>query len=340
MIAILGGGVAGAPPGWALPQRGRRDVVVFDPLPMGSGSTAKAFGGFRTQQGSPINIALSLASRPFFEARADRVDFRSVGYLYLARGDEAVAELRRRAEFQRSEGLPIEHPHPVQLVPFLEDDGFQFTNYCALDGTYRPLEILGCLVEEATAAGAEFRYAAEARPADLDAAEMVAVCAGMWSRSVGQELGVRLDVTPKERGIFQAGPYDWLPARVPVTLEVDTGFHFRERDGRLLLIGPGDPRDWASLRDWLCRVAPRAGVERPETHWTGFYEMTFDHHPLVGRTEREDVWASCGSSGHGVMQSPAVGDCVAAMMLGETPPVDVSALSPLRTGALVGPTQL
>jgi sarcosine oxidase, subunit beta len=340
VIAVLGGGVAGAALAWALTRRGRRDVVVLDPLPMGSGSTGKAFGGFRTQHGSPVNIALALASRPFFEARAAQVDFRSVGYLYLARSDEAVAELRRRAEFQRSQGLPIEHPDPAGVVPFLETGGVAATNYCALDGTYRPAEILGCLVEEATAAGAQFRYGAEPGPGELEAAELVAVCAGMWSRAVGRELGVRLEVTPWERGIFQVGPFDWLPEAVPIVLEVDTGFHFRERDGRLLLIGPGDPRDWASLRDWLCRVAPRAALDRPEAHWTGFYELTFDRHPLVGRTERDGVWASCGFSGHGVMQAPAVGDCLAAMMLGDSPPVDISALSPRRTEGLVDPTQL
>jgi sarcosine oxidase subunit beta len=340
VIAVLGGGVAGAALARALTERGRRDVVVFDPLPRGSGSTAKAFGGFRTQQGSPINVALSLASRPFFASRAERVRFRSVGYLYLATSADTEAELRRRAEFQRSQGLPVEHPDPVRLVPFLNATGVVATNYCALDGTYLPVEILGCLVEEATAAGAEFRYGAEASPRDLEAADSVAVCAGMWSRGVGEELGVRLDVTPWERGIFQFGPFGWLAPDVPVTLEVDSGYHFRERDGRLLVIGPGDPRDWASARRWLCQFAPAAGVEPPETQWTGFYEMTFDHHPLVGATERPGVWASCGFSGHGVMQAPAIADCLAAMMLGLTPPVDISALSPLRTEALVDPTQL
>jgi sarcosine oxidase subunit beta len=340
VIAILGGGVAGAALAWALTGRGRRDVVVFDPLPQGSGSTAKAFGGFRTQQGSPINVALSLASRPFFASRAGRVRFRSIGYLYLATSEESVAELRRRAEFQRSQGLPVEHPDPRGLVPFLSATGVAATNYCALDGTYLPEEILGCLVEEATGAGAEFRYGVEARPDDLAGADAVAVCAGMWSRRVGEELGVRLDVTPWERGVFQVGPFDWLAPDVPVTLEMDTGYHFRERDGRLLVIGPGDPRDWASARRWLCRFAPAAGVERPEAHWTGFYEMTFDRHPLVGETERPGVWASCGFSGHGVMQAPAIADSLAAMMLGLTPPIDVSALSPLRTDGLVDPTQL
>jgi sarcosine oxidase subunit beta len=195
-------------------------------------------------------------------------------------------------------------------------------------------------VEEATAAGAEFRYGAAASPAELESAEMVAVCAGAWSREAGEQVGVRLDVTPWERGIFQIGPFDWLPPRLPVTLEVDTGYHFRERDGRLLVIGPGDPADWDTAREWLCRMAPRAAVERPETRWTGMYEMTFDHHPLVGATERPGVWASCGFSGHGVMHSPAVAESLAAMMLGLSPAIDLSALSPLRTEPLVDPTQL
>jgi sarcosine oxidase, subunit beta len=340
VIVILGGGVAGAALAWALTARGRADVVVFDPLPIGSGSTARAFGGFRTQQGSPLNVALSLASRPFFDARADRIGFRPVGYLYVAGREDSVQELARRADLQRSQGLPIEHPDARRLVPFLEADGFAATNYCGLDGTYGPLEILGCLVEEASAAGAWFRYGVEAGPADLAGAEMVVVCAGMWSSGVGRDLGVTLHVTPWERGIFQVGPFDWLTPDVPVVLDVDTGYHFRERDGRLLVIGPGDPRDWPAARDWLRRVAPGAAAERPESQWTGFYEMTFDRHPLVGRTERPDVWASCGFSGHGVMQSPAIAGCLAAMMLGETPPIDVSALSPLRTEALVDSTQL
>jgi sarcosine oxidase subunit beta len=339
VIAVLGGGVAGAALAWALTSRGRRDVVVFDPARMGAGSTAKAFGGFRTQQGSSINVTLSLASRPFFADRADRVRFRSVGYLYLATGDEAAEELARRAELQRSLGLPVEHPDPCGLVPFLASD-IAATNFCGLDGTYQPLEILGCLIEEATDAGAEFRYGAAATPAEVEAAEMVAVCAGTWSRAVGESLGVRLDVTPLERGIFQIGPFGWLPPRLPVTLELDTGYHFRERDGRLLVIGPGDPHDWSSAREWLRRMVPAAAVDQPEVHWTGLYEMTFDHHPLVGETERHGVWASCGFSGHGVMHSPAVAASLAAMMLGLTPPIDIGALSPLRTEGLVDPTQL
>jgi sarcosine oxidase, subunit beta len=338
VITILGGGVAGAALARALAERGRSDVVVVDPQPIGAGSTARALGGFRTQQGSPLNIALSLASRPFFEARAGRICFRSVGYLYLAETDEAAARLGERAARQRAEGLPIEHPDPLSLAPFLEVGDVLATNYCALDGVYLPSNILACLVEEARARGVEFRYGVEASPADLEA-EQVVVCAGMWSRGVGERLGVRLAVDPVERGIFQVGPFDWLSADTPVTLDAGSGYHLRERDGRLLVIGPGDPHQWEPHRAWLARRAPRAAVAEPEAHWTGCYEVTFDHHPLVGETERPGVWAMCGFSGHGVMHAPAVGAILAAMMLGETPPIDISTLDPRRTEPLHDDTQ-
>ena len=85
---------------------------------------------------------------------------------------------------------------------------------------------------------------------------------------------------------------------------------------------------------------PKAAVLEPEALITGFYEVTFDHHALVGRTERPGVWASCGFSGHGVMHSPAIADSLAAMILGDTPPINISALNPLRREPLVDVTQL
>lgn len=337
MIAILGGGVAGAAVARGLAQSGRRDVTVYDPRQRGEGSTGKALGGFRTQHGSELNIRLSLASREYFASRADRVDFEPVGYLYLAEDGEIAEELEARAELQRGLGLPIENPDPEQIVPFLEAGDVAGSNYCALDGVYTPRKVLDCLIEEAESAGARFCYGA-GWPGDD--AQIVVVASGIWSAEVGERLGVRLPVTPLERGVFQVGPFDWLPAGVPMTLEAGSGYHFRQRDGRLLVMGPGDQHDYGHFRRWLERRAPKAAAPEPELHWTGSYEMTADHHPLVGATEREGVWACCGFSGHGVMHSPAVGEALAAMILGETPPVDVTPLSPLRTQPLRDRTQL
>ena len=341
MIAILGGGVHGVSLAGALARRGARGVTVFDPRQPAQGSTGAALGGFRLQHGSALNIALSVAARPWFERHADQVDFQVNGYLYLAETDRVAADLAARAELQLAAGVPIEHPNPRPMVPFMNMDGYQAANFCALDGVYRPPLILAALSEEARSAGADLRYGTEAADGELEGAEAVVVAAGIWSTEVGRSLGVELAVTALERVVWQVGPFDWLRRlRVPLTIEADTGYHFRERDGQLLVMGPGDQHDFSHYREWLARRVPAAAGVDPAGHWVGFYEMTADSHPLVGATERPGVWADCGFSGHGVMQSPAIGESLAAMILGDTPQLEIGALSPLRSERLVDLTQV
>jgi sarcosine oxidase subunit beta len=176
---------------------------------------------------------------------------------------------------------------------------------------------------------------------DVPGAEAVVICAGARSAEVGRSLGVELAVRAEPRGVFQVGPFPWVTGRAPMVLEVESGFHFRERDGRLLMMAPAPPNDWEAHRSALVhRVPGTGGVAEPEAHWTGDYEVTFDHHALAGPTGRDRVWVMCGFSGHGVMQSPAVAASLAAMLVGASPPVDITALDPRRRAPLVDMTQL
>ena len=51
--------------------------------------------------------------------------------------------------------------------------------------------------------------------------------------------------------------------------------------------------------------------------------MTPDAHPIIGWVG-DGVYAACGFSGHGFMQSPAVGRALAEELLGETPSLDLA----------------
>jgi glycine/D-amino acid oxidase-like deaminating enzyme len=61
------------------------------------------------------------------------------------------------------------------------------------------------------------------------------------------------------------------------------------------------------------RFPPSAGATIAEA-WAGLYDMTADAHPIVGRVA-DGVYAACGFSGHGFMQSPAVGRALAEEIL-------------------------
>ncbi len=80
------------------------------------------------------------------------------------------------------------------------------------------------------------------------------------------------------------------------------------------------------VEDWRRRLAHRfpGSVGAPVVRaWAGFYDMTPDAHPIIGEAA-EGVYAACGFSGHGFMQSPAVGAAVAAELLGQPAPFDLT----------------
>ena len=68
---------------------------------------------------------------------------------------------------------------------------------------------------------------------------------------------------------------------------------------------------------------PPASGTTVERSWAGLYDMTPDVHPVIGWV-RDGVYAACGFSGHGFMQSPAVGNAVAHELLEREAPVDLA----------------
>jgi sarcosine oxidase subunit beta len=119
-----------------------------------------------------------------------------------------------------------------------------------------------------------------------------------------------------------------------MTVEAETGFHFRRRDDRLVLAmvdpqprwGYDEVVDESLFDDRLARLAhryPPAAGTTIERAWAGLYDMTPDAHPIIGWVG-DGVYAACGFSGHGFMQTPAVGDAAAAEILGDEPPFDLS----------------
>jgi len=80
----------------------------------------------------------------------------------------------------------------------------------------------------------------------------------------------------------------------------------------------------------------------PSRAWAGLYEMTPDHHPILGAIPGiEGFYAATGFSGHGVMHSPATGKIMADLILqGATDLIDARILdcARFREGRLIEET--
>ena len=204
---------------------------------------------------------------------------------------------------------------------------------CREDGIADPAGVTRELVRRAAALGVDVREQTDALELDAD---MLVVACGARSPAVAAARGVELPVRPLVRQLVDVGPVAGLPADLPMTIEerrlpLPPRRHRRApaRDGGAgAALGRAARRCDDDARRGLARAARRTATRaRPARRscraWAGFYDMTPDAHPIIGPVA-DGVYAACGFSGHGFMQSPAVGDAVAAELLGEEPPFDLA----------------
>lgn len=370
-VVIIGGGVIGASVAYHLAVRGVRDVLVLERgAAPGAGSTGRATGGFRAQFGTRVNVGLSLLSREkllrFEEETGVDAGFRQVGYLFVAGREEELRELASARTVQQECGFADARAVGVEEVarlnPALNLEGVAGGVYCPADGFIRPLEILRGYTEAAARLGARFLYGVavegvraseEGKTGTLltNAGEVSAGAfvnaAGAWAGELGRVLGTEIPVKPLRRQVAITRPFDLLPEEMPMTVYVGDGFHLRVRDGRVLLLWPDEPRAGADPFDtsvdegWLTAVVSKAQEHVPCLRgadidrgacWAGLYEMSPDRHALLGRAQGfEDLYLANGSSGHGVMHAPALGQLLSEIILdGAAHTLDVHALRPSR----------
>jgi sarcosine oxidase, subunit beta len=327
-IVVAGAGVVGASIAYNLALRGADDVVLADAGRVAGGATGKAMGGVRQQFTTAAEVALARASVRFFESLGEPL-FRQVGYLFLAVTGAGAGALDERLRAQRALGVPVEEVDP-SFVPGLRVDDVLGAVFCAEDGVADPAGITRELVRRAVELGVELRE--ETAGEELERDLLVLAC-GARSADVGRTLGVELPIRPLARQLLVTGPLE-LPGRLPMTVEAETGFHFRARGDQLVLaMADSEPRwgwdesvDESVYDDRLARLAhrfPPAAGARVEDAWAGLYDMTPDAHPIVGRVA-DSVYAACGFSGHGFMQAPAVGAALAEEILDGRSSLDLS----------------
>ena len=369
-IVIVGAGVMGASVAYHLAARGWRDVVVFDRSGRpGQGSTGAATGGFRAQYGTAINVRLSLMARERFLRFKDEIGcdpgYLPAGYLWLATSHSEIDALRAALEVQRAEGLweaaEVGVEDVARLNPAVHQGDIIGGVFCPRDGFIAPLQVLSGYLDAAVRRGVRVEWNTEVTGLIRNGSgRIVAVAtskgtfntgavvnaAGAWAAPLARCAGVSLPVTPLRRQVAATAPCTVLPPGMPMTIFAGDGFHFRVRDGRVLLLWPspgvpGKPFDIRVDREWLAAVTrmahSRVPVLRriavdPASSWAGLYEMSPDKHAILGRAPGcDNLYLINGSSGHGVMHAPALGELLAELISdGRFSSLDATMLRPSR----------
>ena len=334
-IVVAGAGAIGAFVAYNLAELGARDVVLCDVGEIASGATGKAMGGVRQQFSTAAEVRLAQESTAFFST-LPRELFDPVGYLFLATSVQGLARLQERADLQRELGVSIEAVD-VADVHGVRSDDVRGAVICRSDGVADPPAVAREVVRRAVARGVEVRERTDAR--ELDASELVIAC-GWRSAQVAAAFGAELPIQALCRQLVEVGPLSDLDPSLPMVVEEETGFHFRRRDRYLRLAWREQLPRWTSdevvdeelVPEWCGALDHRypSAAGAPVAHaWAGLYDMTPDAHPIIGHVANGVVVAA-GFSGHGFMQSPAVGRAVAQEVLGLEPDVDLTPYRPER----------
>jgi glycine/D-amino acid oxidase-like deaminating enzyme len=353
-VVIIGAGIVGTSIAYHLARAGRKDVAVIDKEPAaGMGSTAKAAGGIRAQFSSDINIELSRLSIERFEKFPQEmgipVDFTQAGYLWMATAPEHVRLFETNAALQRRHGLQIElldRAGVVKKAPYVKSDDLLGGVFHARDGYASPADYVMGYHKKAKELGATFFFGEEVtgregrtvRTASGSfAADHVVIAAGAYSGKLGEKFGFEIPVAPVRRQCFVTEPMAEFPHPIPMTVDYGTGVYMHTESGGLL-IGKADKDEPASFNEnvdygFLEKVAelamnrvPALENARIRTGWGGLYEVTPDHHPVLGAAGEPGWWVACGFSGHGVMHAPATGMVMAELLTTGRSSLDVSCL--------------
>ena len=359
-VVIVGGGIVGSSIAWHLTAAGSKRVLVIErESAQGKGSTGKSMGGVRAQFSTPVNIQMSLYSIPFYakfeETLGHPSGYRDQGYLFLATKSSHLDYLRANMDRQRALGLntvrTIEAKEIASMLPPLRSDDILGGSFCSTDGFVDPYSAMTGFMARAVEQGATLWKKTEVTGIERDAQGICAVqttrgtvatrtvvnAAGAWAAEMAKLAGIELPVEPLRRMLVPSEPFDDFPHSSPMVIDMSNGFHFRP-EGRGFLLAWNDPEEKSSyntdfepafVEKILTLAANRVPVfenlaVNPKRAWAGLYEMTPDHHAILGPVPSvPGFFLANGFSGHGVMHAPATGKIVSDLILhGKTAIVD------------------
>ncbi len=364
-VVIVGGGIVGSSIAYHLTDQGCRNVLVLErEAHQGMGSTGKSMGGVRAQFATAVNIQMSLYSIPFLarfeELTGHPSSYRAQGYLFVASSERHLEYLStNRAKqvelgFQGCELLSAQDV--VRILPQLRADDVVGGSFCSTDGFVDPYSVMTGFAARAVERGARIEKGVEVTAILRDERGAAGVetgrgrvetrtlvnAAGPWAAEVARMVGVELPVEPLRRMLVPTEPFPPISHQAPMTIDMATGFHFRP-EGLGLLLAWSDPEEKPGFKtsfdsSFIEKILTRA-VERvpcfenlqvnPARGWAGLYEMTPDHHAILGPVpEVPGLYLANGFSGHGVMHSPATGKILADLILkGTSDVIDPHTLS-------------
>ena len=367
-VVIIGAGVIGLTIARALAQRGVREVMLIERGQPGA-EASWAAGGILAPQVEVDHqddfFQLACASRDLYpefaaslkEETGVDVELDTTGTLCLGFTEKDEAELRRRYQWQQSEGLEVEWltgDEARRLEPCVSANvrcalrfpkDFQVENRRLVDALVRTNEELGTyLVTGSSVSSVRIEHervrGVESSSGFVDA-PIVVIAAGAWA-SLIKSADAKLPAIGVEPVRGQMLCFAAHPQIARHVIYSSSGYLVPRRDGRVLAGSTAEHVGFdkrttdegvAAIKAMALEIAPSMAALPVVDSWAGFRPRAPDGLPVLGPCAGiGGLFYATGHYRNGILLAPITGKVIANAIVDGIMPDSVKAFSPDRFG--------
>jgi len=358
---VVGAGVQGASLAFHLARRGVR-VLVLERGTVASGATGRSSGFVRMHYDLEAESRLAWASFPYFRDWAELVGAGDCGFVrtgFIELVPAALVEnLRANVAIHQRIGIPTSVIGPdevARLLPGMVTDDVVAAAYEPESGYADPSGtaagflaaarglgarlVQGCRVESVVVEGE--RVVGVATERGPFASPVVVDVAGAWTAELARTVGLDVPVQAWRHDTAYFGLPAGRSADFPIVIDNIDEVYFRPEGRELMLVGletnneiGGSPdRPLTSLHQGaveemvsrVCARVPWMSGGTLRTAHGGQDGITPDQRAILDQAGPDGFYLACGFSGTGFKTAPAVGACLAELILdGRAMTVDIS----------------
>ncbi len=367
-IVVIGGGVIGLSVAYHLGHLGAQDVLLLERHQLTSGTSWHAAGIVGPLRANMNLTKLAVYATELFSAleaeTGQATGYRQTGGMWLARDEDRLTEIRRIAAMGELSGLDVAMLAPDEArekYPLMRCDDLTGALWVEADGMTNPVDTCMALAKGARAQGVRIREhcrvtgisqcdgavrSVETADGQSIRCDTVVICAGAWSRQLGDMAGVTIPLQAVEHMYVVTEPIAALPQPCPVIRDLEGRIYIKEDAGRLVFGGfepdpkpwhpPADgsegsfamfPEDWDQFEPFMHAALNRIPVleETGIQHFmNGPESFVPDTAQLMGEApDLKNCYVAAGLNSIGVMSSAGVGKVLAEWIIAGEAPMDL-----------------
>ena len=360
-VIVIGGGVIGCSVAYHLTKFGWSDVILLERDQLTSGTTWHA-AGLVSQLGPTAAVTkIRKYTLDLYKTLEKEVDhsagLRINGALSIAQSDERWQELKRQATTAQLYDVDLRILNKDEIrkdYPMMFTEDLKGGVLMPGDGAADPSGVTYMLAKAAKRGGAKIfeqspvetiltkngRISGVRVNGRVIECEYVVLATGMWSRQIGEKIGVSIPLYPAEHFYIITEPIENLSPTLPVIRDFDSSTYFKEDAGKLL-IGifegksipafnkinkvPEDfsygefPENFEHFEPYLEKSMKRFPVLETvgiRKFFAGPESFTPDTNSLLGEVpEIKNLFVSCGLNSIGIGSGGGVGKVTAEWLM-------------------------